>query len=1817
MRAAERAAWQRQARAKLKPRPLSAVPDLLVTGLSYQPGTYYQGDLLHFVALEANQGEADAGSFKLQARLSKDRVWDVTDILLGDFQTVHVGADSHFELAVNGIVPVDATPGLYFLGVKIDSEDRIIEGDENNNIRWSRAADITVAVPPPRPEIEVLGFRNVPVSDDDLNPNVTRVACNFGLVAVNGETLTRTFKIRNLGTGSLNLTDQPKVRIGGSNAAEFVVVQQPVSPLPANGGMTTFELRFNPAAAGMRAATVSIANSDADEDPFNFTVFGTGSLPRAEVRWQQRVIAHRDYTPSAEDHTRFPDTSVGATSTNTYRLINAGEAPLHLVGEFPLHMLGSAGGQFAVQPIGPIPDAIAPGAEMGFKLTYRPGIGRMASDRVFIDTDDAANPRYEFDVSGLGLQPVIEVSCEGVAISNDDHSPSAVDHTDFGSVDINAGSVTRRFTIRSTGTAPLVLGRSAVQLVGRQNADFRIVGQPPTSLSANGGSHDVSIAFDPHGLGLRQTDVYINNNGHATSRPFIFSIAGTGTGLAAPRILVTGSAALEIAHNDTTPAAADGTDFGSIEVGQSSGAHSFTIHSIGAAALTLGPERPAVSIAGAALGDFSLMQNLPATLAAEDGAAAFALVFRPTAAGLRAAQLVIHNDDADRAPFVFGIQGTGTAADLQVGSDGGSRNPFDWFGGGRSGNGNVGHGQTDANGLDGTDFGEVDVNGGTHEHTFWIWNKSSVSLHLRGRPPVEIHGTNASDFEVTRQPGFSNLLAGSLANFKIRFDPSDVGERTAIVQIDSNDFNNNSFEFTIKGTGIVAQMRVLGLDGRAVPDGQTQASAANGTSFGALDVNTGTNSRQFSIANLGRATLHLGQSSITGPQADAFRVSALSSSHIDSGASARLEITFDPTLPGACDAVVSIPSNDGQSPYTFAVAGDATGVPWPTMSVSAYGVWGHLIEDGQTTVSRETGTDLGTLAVNSESKTFDFRIRNLGGGTLHLTGTPIVQLSSDSTGDFSIVEQPAAVLARNQDTRFRLRFAPSAVGTRQAVISIANDVPDENPFDFVVQGAGGYPSLSLHAGRIDGPVVAPGSAPNAAWGTAMVSADGQAVLQEFVMANTGQGALLLTGTPSIEITGPGADAFFAYAFSDRVEAGGRATLTLQFRPRVGGSFHAAVAIHSNDPQRSVYDFNVQGDWAAPAIEVSGLGVVIPRDDATPSAADDTDFGDVDVGAGGVAHTFTIRNTGTGNLLLNHASPVLVGSSAWGDGRGAADFSVVEALPELIAPGASASFDIVFTPRQLGSQQTIVTLQSNDPDRFTFTVRGAGTGVLAPAIQVSGGSPSVVIDSGSSAPSAATGTIFGDVAVHNNANSIRVFKVINTGNASLELHEVQFTGPAASDFSVWDMTYASLAPYAVDHRYVCALTVAFNPSAPGLRQAVLNLPSNDPGTPLYTFAVEGTGTIPTIQVQGLGQSIGNGDSTPSAADGTDFGVCDLHSVVAGSFTIDNIGPVPLWLSGTPAVEVSGAQSGDFVVTRQPSRFTFPGTLTIEFRPSAPGLRAATVSLASNDLSQNPFTFGVRGTAVAGDIRVQGLGAQAIGNGSTQPSLANHTDFGSTNTGSGSVLRQFSIANVGQGRLSFTAEPVVAISGDNAGDFVVERQALGPLPAGAATTFEIRFTPGAAGTRRAAVSIASDDPDSGSFTFAIKGRGVSGPEIQVLGGLLLDQDVVNNDSTPSAADGTDFGERHRGEVAKSSFRIGNLGASVLTLTGTPLVRIISQGPTDFRISGQPAAAIAPGAQTQFALEFSSTRLGVQTATLEIISNDVDESVYRFDVRATISA
>jgi hypothetical protein len=121
-------------------------------------------------------------------------------------------------------------------------------------------------------------------------------------------------------------------------------------------------------------------------------------------------------------------------------------------------------------------------------------------------------------------------------------------------------------------------------------------------------------------------------------------------------------------------------------------------------------------------------------------------------------------------------------------------------------------------------------------------------------------------------------------------------------------------------------------------------------------------------------------------------------------------------------------------------------------------------------------------------------------------------------------------------------------------------------------------------------------------------------------------------------------------------------------------------------------------------------------------------------------------------------------------------------------------------------------------------------------------------------------------------------------------------------------------------------------------------------------------VPDIAVAGNGVDIANGDSTPNFADHTDFGGAQLDGVtVERNFIISNSGTVDLNL--TSAVTLSGANSADFSVTMQPGSPIAPAStsfFTLSFDPSAAGVRTATVSIASDDPDEAPFTFAIQGS-----------------------------------------------------------------------------------------------------------------------------------------------------------------------------------------------------------------------------------------------------------------
>lgn len=121
------------------------------------------------------------------------------------------------------------------------------------------------------PEVSVAG-NEVNIVDGDATPDSSDHT-DFGSGDVTAGTIVRSFTISNQGPMDLTLGG---VIVAGVNAADFSVTTQPAF-LVAPGGATTIQVTFDPRAHGLRSATLSFSNNDADENPFDFAIQGVGT----------------------------------------------------------------------------------------------------------------------------------------------------------------------------------------------------------------------------------------------------------------------------------------------------------------------------------------------------------------------------------------------------------------------------------------------------------------------------------------------------------------------------------------------------------------------------------------------------------------------------------------------------------------------------------------------------------------------------------------------------------------------------------------------------------------------------------------------------------------------------------------------------------------------------------------------------------------------------------------------------------------------------------------------------------------------------------------------------------------------------------------------------------------------------------------------------------------------------------------------------------------------------------------------------------------------------------------------------------------------------------------------------------------------------------------------------------------------------------------------------------------------------------------------------------------------------------------------------
>lgn len=169
-------------------------------------------------------------------------------------------------------------------------------------------------------------------------------------------------------------------------------------------------------------------------------------------------------------------------------------------------------------------------------------------------------------------------------------------------------------------------------------------------------------------------------------------------------------------------------------------------------------------------------------------------------------------------------------------------------------------------------------------------------------------------------------------------------------------------------------------------------------------------------------------------------------------------------------------------------------------------------------------------------------------------------------------------------------------------------------------------------------------------------------------------------------------------------------------------------------------------------------------------------------------------------------------------------------------------------------------------------------------------------------------------------------------------------------------------------------------------------------------------IPEINVQGNGNDILNGDTSPETVDNTDAGSINVGNSAEMNFFVRNT-------DGTGTLNIEGViltgDTADFTITQNPHNNPLPATesasLTIEFTPTSGGTKTATVIIDSDDCDEPSYSFTIKGTGVPPGTGLDFDGTDdivTIPHNASQNNLNFSVDFWiKTTDGLGGVINKF--------------------------------------------------------------------------------------------------------------------------------------------------------------------------------------------------------------------
>ncbi len=318
---------------------------------------------------------------------------------------------------------------------------------------------------------------------------------------------------------------------------------------------------------------------------------------------------------------------------------------------------------------------------------------------------------------------------------------------------------------------------------------------------------------------------------------------------------------------------------------------------------------------------------------------------------------------------------------------------------------------------------------------------------------------------------------------------------------------------------------------------------------------------------------------------------------------------------------------------------------------------------------------------------------------------------------------------------------------------------------------------------------------------------------------------------------------------------------------------------------------------------------------------------------------------------------------------------------------------------------------------------------------------------------------------------------------------------------------------------------------------------------------------------LVKSSGSGGGTPAAAlspGSLSFASQTVNTTSAAqSVTLTNSGSAALSLT---SIAITGTNSGDFAATNTCGSSVNANatcTVSVTFTPTAAGSRTANVSITDN-ATGSPQTVSLTGTGASGN------GTPAVTLSPTSLTFASQT----VNTTS--AAQSITLTNSGTATLSITS---IAITGTNSGDFAETNTCGSSVNANATCTVSVTFTPTAAGSRTANVSI-TDNATGSPQTVSLTGTGASGngtPAVTLSPtSLTFASQTVN---TTSAA---------------QSVTLTNSGTATLNITS---ITITGTNTGDFAQTNTCGTSVTASGTCAISVTFTPTAAGSRTASVSI--------------------